>query len=34
MSERFNQALQLAMFVHSGQTHNAHDIPLPYVSKA
>lgn len=36
MSERFNRALQLAMFVHSGQirkqTHNAHDIPLPYIT--
>lgn len=36
MSERFNRALQLAMFVHGGQirkqTHNAHDIPLPYIT--
>ncbi len=36
MSERFNRAQQLAMFVHSGQirkqTHNAHDIPLPYIT--
>lgn len=36
MSERFNRALQLAMFVHGRQirkeTHNAHDIPLPYIT--
>lgn len=36
MSERFNRALQLALFVHSGQirkqTHNAHQIPLPYIT--